>query len=187
MLIPLLTFSALSSVSDAAEFSADMIIEKEGLKTRVYVKGEKLRQEHSAAGMKSITIIRPDKKVMWNIMPEEKMYMEMPLTGKETMNDPRMQQHMQERAEKKYLGEENVNGYLCEKYKYIYYDKSKGSTTVWLAKKLNFAIKVVTQGKNGAVSLEYKNIKEQKLPDSLFELPAGYKKVSMPVMPEMPR
>jgi hypothetical protein len=36
------------------------------------------------------------------------------------------------------------------------------------------------------MSVEYKNIQEKKISDSLFNLPAGYQKMSMPKMPNMP-
>jgi hypothetical protein len=32
--------------------------------------------------------------------------------------------------------------------------------------------------------MEYRNIKLGPLPDSLFELPAGYEKMAMPVIPQ---
>jgi hypothetical protein len=42
------------------------------------------------------------------------------------------------------------------------------------------------EGSSGPMSMEYKNIQEKKLPDSLFKIPAGYQKMSMPSMPNMP-
>jgi hypothetical protein len=34
------------------------------------------------------------------------------------------------------------------------------------------------------ILIEYKNIREKRLPDSLFTIPAGYRKMSMPGMPK---
>jgi hypothetical protein len=39
---------------------------------------------------------------------------------------------------------------------------------------------------SGPMSMEYKNIQEKEIPDSLFKIPAGYQKMSMPMMPKMP-
>ena len=39
---------------------------------------------------------------------------------------------------------------------------------------------------NGEFSMEYKNIKEGNIPATVFEVPAGYQKMSMPAgMPRM--
>ncbi len=41
-------------------------------------------------------------------------------------------------------------------------------------------IKMDSEGSPFKMSSEYKNIKEESVPDSLFELPAGYAKISIP-------
>jgi hypothetical protein len=69
----------LSSSSIAAEFSADLLLKQGGetMTGKVYVKRDKTRQEFVQQGQKQITIFRPDKGVMWVLMPAEKIYMEM--------------------------------------------------------------------------------------------------------------
>jgi outer membrane lipoprotein-sorting protein len=57
---------------------------------------------------------------------------------------------------------------------------------MWISEKLNFPIKTEMEGSSGSMSMEYKNIQEKKIPDSLFNVPAGYQKMSMPSMPKMP-
>jgi outer membrane lipoprotein-sorting protein len=57
--------------------------------------------------------------------------------------------------------------------------------TQWFSKKLNFPIKMEMDGPSGHVTTEYKNIKENGLSSSLFEIPAGYQKMPMPAMPSM--
>ncbi|MCD6297231.1 MAG: DUF4412 domain-containing protein, partial [Deltaproteobacteria bacterium] len=99
---------------------------------------------------------------------------------------PATPEDMEKMGDKKYLGEEKVNGYKCKKYRYTSSDPSVGTTTMWISKKLNFPIKTEMKGSSGPMSMEYKNIEEKKLPDSLFNIPAGYQKMSMPSMPKMP-
>lgn len=56
--------------------------------------------------------------------------------------------------------------------------KEKGAGDVhetWIAKKLGVQIKTV--GKS--YSMEFTNIREGGLPDTLFSVPAGYKRTSM--------
>ena len=118
-------------------------------------------------------------------MPDLRMYMEMSAGGQENIAPPTPEE-MENMAEKKYLGEEKVNGYKCKKYRFTPRDPSVGATTMWISKKLNFPIKTEMKGSSGPMSMEYKNIQEKKIPDSLFNVPAGYQKMSMPTMPKMP-
>ena len=52
----------------AAEFSADMFIVPKGdeaMKGKIFVKGDKVKQETSGDDETQVMIIRPDKKVTW--------------------------------------------------------------------------------------------------------------------------
>jgi outer membrane lipoprotein-sorting protein len=172
----------------AAEFSADMVqTTPQGVfKGKFFVKENNFRQETEMAGEKQIMIFRHDKDTVWMLMPREKMYMEMK-SDPQAQNVPQMDHRtIENMAEKKYLGTETVNGYVCEKNKYTYHDKSMGTMTQWFSKKLNFPIKMEMDGPSGHMTSEYKNIEEKKLSDSLFEIPAGYQKMAMPgMMPGM--
>jgi len=172
---------------NAVEFSADMIQKSPmgNSEGKVFVKGEKFRQEMTMGGQKQIMIFQKEKGIVWVLMPQLKMYMEMTAGGQQDMSPPTPEE-MEKMGEKKYLGEEKVNGYKCKKYRYTPNDKSVGTSTMWISKKINFPIKTEMEGSSGPMSMEYKNIQEKKLPDSLFNIPAGYQKMSMPSMPNMP-
>ena len=176
----------LSSMASAAEFSADLIIDNPQGKFagKVYIKGDKIRQEILKEDMKQVVILRLDKGVTWTLMPENKMYMEISAIGKEA-TDPEIEEKIKDMAEKKSLGKEKVNGYVCEKYQYIYHDKSLGVLTQWLSKRLNYPIKTEYKAEAYHMVTEYKNIKEERIPDSLFEIPSGYQKMQLPMMPGM--
>ncbi len=173
----------LSGMSLAAEFTADMISKgPEGtFEGKVYVKGEKRRQESAHGGERVVTIIRQDKGVLWNLMPEERMYMEMPLIPT-ALDKAEAKKTSKEIAEKTYLGKERVNEYVCEKYTYTYRGKSEGTMTQWVSKELNLPIKTEMKDPKGTMHIEYKNIKREKLPNSLFEIPKGYTKFEIPGM-----
>ena len=175
-----------SSMALAAEFSADLIIDNpQGKFTgKVYVKADKIRQEFLKQDMKQVIILRLDKGVTWSLMPENKMYMEMPGIGKEA-SDPEIEKKIKDMAEKKSLGKEKINGYVCEKYQYIYHDKSLGILTQWFSKRLNYPIKTEYKAAAYQMLTEYKNIKEGRIADSLFEIPSGYQKMQLPMMPGM--
>jgi hypothetical protein len=132
---------------------------------KVFVKGENFRQEMNMGGQNQIMIFQKEKGVVWILMPGQRMYMEMAAGGEQNMAPPTPEE-MQKIGDKK--------------------DLSVGTTTMWISKKLNFPIKTEMEGSSGPMSMEYKNIQEKELPDSLFEIPAGYQKMSMPSMPNMP-
>jgi hypothetical protein len=173
----------LSGSSIAAEFSADLILKQGGTNTtgKVYVKGDKTRQEFVQQGQKQVTIMRPDKGVTWVLMPEEKIYMEMSSQGGATY-DPQLDQNIKDKAEIKLLGKETINGYICDKYQYIYRDTSMGTLTQWISKQLNYPIKSEYKSPSGYMLTEYKNIQEGNVQDSLFEVPGNYMLMSVPGM-----
>lgn len=172
-LISLLSTSAAMAV----EFSADMVIQPKGdqaMTGKIFVKGDKVRQETTEEGETQIMIIRPDKKLTWMITPEEKTYMEMPYQSE----DKTFEEWTADKEQKsKFLGEENVSGIACKKFESV---EDGEKTYFWIAKQFPFPVKV----EDAEVTMEYKNIKEGNIADSLFELPAGYEKMSMPIVPE---
>jgi hypothetical protein len=168
-----------AGLAQAAEFSATMVTKTGGMEIpgKVYVKGDKMRNEIQAAGHPVINIMRPDKKLVWIIMPQQKAYMEMPI-------NPGTQQQMmtlteKQKAKMKKVGSETINGYNCEKYETTMDHQGKSMKVyTWVATDLGVPIKVVSE--DGSFSMEYKDIKTGGVADSLFEAPQGYQKMKMP-------
>jgi len=178
LILTAVILACLLGLAQAAEFSAQVVshMGPQKVKGKVYLKGEKLRQEFSMGGGKSINIARPDKQVTWVIMPAQKFYVEMPLEETDEAKTMRMPK---DKTKMKLVGTETVNGYETDKYETVI--KSNGKTMkfdLWVAKKLGVPIKMVS--KDGSYSMEYLNIKEGNVPDSVFEVPSGYRKMSMP-------
>ena len=168
-----------AGLAQAAEFSATMITKAGGTEIpgKVYVKGDKMRNEIQASGHPIINIMRPDKKLVWIIMPQQKAYMEMPI-------NPGTQQRMmslteKQKAKMKKVGSETIDGYACEKYETTMDQQGKSMKVyTWIATDLGVPIKVVSE--DGSFSMEYKDIKSGEVADSQFEAPQGYKKMKMP-------
>jgi len=183
---------SLSGITFAAEFTADSIQKKHGMeiKSKIYVKGEKMRIDMTKEGGKHSTIYRTDKKKIWMIQHGEKMYMEMPAMV-DTLQASKVDMDISKIADRKKVGTEKVNGYKCNKYLITYKDKSMGTMTQWISKKLDYPIKTVYHSSYGDMYNELKNIKEGKVKNSVFEIPKGYRKMSMPgmggQMPRMPK
>jgi hypothetical protein len=81
----------------------------------------------------------------------------------------------QHEATCKSLGTEMVNGRLCDKYQGTSKDGKTG--TGWIDQKLHFPVKGVS---SDGGSFEFSNIKEGRPDASLFEPPAGYRKMNIP-------
>jgi outer membrane lipoprotein-sorting protein len=169
----------LAGAAQSAEFSATMITKAGGRQTqgKIFVKGDKIRNEMKADGGTQISIIRLDKKVMWLIMPAEKTCMEMPMnpqaTGQMMIERPQEQ-------EMKLLGKETINGYETEKYEISVRHRGKAvKQYIWLSKKLGMPIKMAAA--DGSHSMEYRDIQEGGVPDALFKPPKGYQKMQVPM------
>jgi outer membrane lipoprotein-sorting protein len=165
----------------AAEFSADMVQTLTGqtLNGKIYVKDKKMRMEMPTGGMNHVTIMDPTNRKGYVIMEEQKAYMEIPWSA-EMAASAQSEEEVSKYGEWKDLGSETVNGYPCEKRAFIAKDKSMGEMTQWFSKKLNYPIKMIHKGRQGEIRTEYKNIKEGGVPDSVFQIPAGYSKMDMP-------
>ena len=159
----------------AAEFSADFTMTDAKGKVatgKIYIKGDKIRQEIEAEGQANITILRLDKKISWTLLPENQ-YMEFAL------QDIPTQLQKDEEYETTSLGRETVNGYDCQVTQYTYKNKKAGILVYWVCQNFGYPVKIQTKDAKGKITsiTEYKNIKTEGLADSLFEVPAGYEKM----------
>ncbi len=162
----------------AAEFSAQVITHFQGQESRgkVYVKGNRIRQEFPSGSGVRIVIYNADTKMVWMVRPERKMYLEMPL-GEEMIRD--LMQAAKDRAGMKPLGTETVNGYLSDKYETVF--RENGGELrhyIWIAKKLGMIIKI--DSLDQSFSREYREIKEGGVPEALLAPPPDYEKMSLP-------
>jgi len=178
-LLAALLFST-QAVAAGVQFSADMVQNAGGKtsKMRYFQGDQKLRMEmKSDDGQSATSIIDIKARRMLQLMPEEKMYMEMPLGGQFTAwaADEKTQN---EYYDMKPAGTETINGYLCDKYNLIPKKQGLEKSTTWISRKLGYPIKTVS----ASHSMELTNIREGAQPASLFEVPKGYQK--MPGMDE---
>jgi hypothetical protein len=169
-------------LAQAGEFSADMVITPgtgQAMKGKIYVKGNRTRNEIQSGADKTVNIMDNDAKKVWVLIPDQKMYMEMQPTP-EMAASSQKREELEKMADMKVLGTEKVEGYECDKILYAYRDKSMGVMTQWIARELGYPIKIFYEGAQGKTTLEYKNIKKGGVSDSLFSVPPDYQKMSMP-------
>jgi hypothetical protein len=173
-----------------AQYSADSYTETEDLTLRekVYVAGQKQRKEQDMSGSTQVSIIRGDKGVVWMLMPDEKMYMEMGMQQAQAQ-DPSadLAAYQMERTE---VGPDTVNGIPTTKYKIIMTgaDGTKLGGFQWVTN-TGIQVKLDALSKEGKsterIKLELTNLNIANQDPALFEIPKGYTKMTMPSFPGM--
>jgi len=174
-----------------AEYSADSTIQNEEgtMKQRVYVTPTKERKEMlTGAGEGAIQIFRYDTRVMWQVMPSEKMYMEHAIGGGQGRgNDPSQWTYEDTR-----IGDETLNGMNVTKYKTIATstDGKKYGGFSWRTSE-GISIKqdlLYKEGKETKRMLtELTNVQIGRQDPRLFEIPEGFTKLDMGGMMGMGR
>lgn len=140
----------------------------------------KERSEMQMEGMSMISIIRPDKKLAWQLMPMQKMYMEMDFASAKKMSGKAPDDVTIEK-----VGSDILDGINTTKYKILTKDKSAGGF-IWLSPE-NIPVKMDFLSKEGKdknrITMTLKNLKVEPQEAALFELPEGYQ--PMPSMGNM--
>ena len=172
-------------------FSGDMTMKPkqgEGMKGKIYFSGNKMRMDMNARGHQSIMINDIASKIVYMVMPEQKMYMEMRAGQGMTPHGPKMPDLKSYDPDHPCAGEPDMT---CEKIgtetvndrsteKWVFKNAKSGSTTTaWIDRKLHFPVKSVT---NDGTEMDLTNIQEGASAASMFEVPAGYRKFDVGAM-----
>jgi hypothetical protein len=119
-----------------------------------------------------VTVIRPDKKLIYLIYPNHKAATSMTLPKEEAEAADK-----KTRLEKTALGKETIDGHPCVKNKVIVSDE-KGPilhATTWNATDLkDFPIQIETKEQGNTSVVLYKNVQFEKPEEKQFDVPAGY-------------
>jgi outer membrane lipoprotein-sorting protein len=164
----------------AQELSATIVSTSAGRTEtmKVYMKPDKYRTDVEKAG--SSTIVRRDLNKVWMIMTPQKTYMEMPGVTDEQIKVA--DEKVKGEVSRKVVGSETIDSHPSTKYEVTAkVDDKVMQTYMWWATDINFPVKHAAI--DGSWAMEYRDIKLGGQPDSLFEVPAGYKKMTMPGMP----
>lgn len=190
-LLALLMAVATLAQLPPARFAADMKFTSKNMSStgKLYFGGSKVRMEMNAMGRQSIMITDRQRKVVYMLMPDQHMYMEMSTenAGQRGAGRPPAQDwHTYDPANPcastpdttcQQLGTGMADGRLCTKWLFTH---KRGTTqTVWIDQKTGIPIR--TEGSDGSL-MELTNINQGPQSDSLFEIPAGYTKFDMGAM-----
>lgn len=146
-------------------------------KTKTLRKGKPVKQRgDDTEGMaemgldQQVTLVLPDKQATYIVYPKMKAYCPAPKAAGTTGES---------KTEWKELGKDTVDGHPCVKYE-VTTTNADGSTeqlTAWKATDLkDFIIQTVSVEDGETTTMKFADIKFEKPPASLFELPADYKK-----------
>lgn len=187
MLVFLATIAlvTLAGMARATEFSAETTIDRlrQKQKVRLYVKGQKMREEMvDTFGQKQILIARPGKGQTFMLYPKTKTYIAVPAAAAMSPVG-RNEDALKKIGTRRLIGQEKINGYFCYKYEIIFHNRYRGKMILWVARELNYPIRMIqVDGPPvGALNRELTNIKEGGVKDSLFEIPGDYRKIKKPV------
>lgn len=175
---------ALAMQPSVAEYSADWTMETEdgAFKATVYQAPNKERREMSDGGDKMIMITRRDKKIAWNLMPSDRMYMEMKISDPKVSKTDTSNYDYEQTT----VGPDTINGVKTIKSKIIMKEKKPNGSKMagfWWVTKDGIMMKLdvisVEKGKKDRMKMELDNLKIGKQDPALFEVPSGYSKMDM--------
>jgi hypothetical protein len=183
LLLAPLAVSAAPPPEVQVDYSADSTMETEGgmtMKSRIYHTVNKDRMEMGGSdGMTSI--VRKDKKVVWQLMGN--MYMEMAMDASNTSGTDAF-----DLVEQVEVGQETINGVKTTKSKVVAVKKDgsgKFGGFFWTTKE-GITVKMDMLSKEGdkkmRMTSELTNLKIEKQDPTLFEIPVGYTKNDMGAM-----
>lgn len=180
-LVAVTLLAALAAPVYALEFSADVVTEAKGQRMdgRIYVADKKVRMDMAGTS----TITRMDKNVTWLLMPQQPLYMEQPIDPARIAGAT---EKMPGEVSRTPLGTDLVDGRPADKFRITYTGPGgEASVDQWVDKATGIPVKTVAI--DGSWTMEYRNLNAGPQDPSLFEIPAGYKKFSMPTMADMMR
>jgi hypothetical protein len=181
----LLSFAATGFAQKVTDYTADQVTMsadgKPVSQSKVYFSGGKMRLDDAMpqSGAKLVIIYRSDLKKNFMLNTDKKTYTERDLDEKD-LNASIMSMGSVKNRKEKALGEEAVNGYKCSKKEIeaeieVMGFKNTSRSVVWQSPKFDLPLR--TRSDSGQIT-ELRNIREEKPAAAVFEIPAGYSKVS---------
>ncbi len=170
-------FLMIPGMAWSAEFSALMMVKDGGkmMPGKIFFQNGKMRQEFQDEEGQTITIVRPDQKKIWVVLPQDRTYLEIALKSR---LPGQFIQIPPDALQKRLVGTETVCGYATDKYEVTVRGGKEGieKQTFWMVKKFGVPIKVVCKDRDFCI--EYRSIKEGGVAERLFDPPPGFKKVT---------
>ena len=163
----------------AKQFSTDQVItDKSGttIANKMFMDGDKIRTEMNAHGVDVVSIVLPDERKIYSILPSQKMVMVMPFDAAKFKDQTDAFNGKFELA-----GSEVVEGIPCTKYREVVDNKTY---FLWTDAMHNIPVRMTAA--DGSFTAVWKNYKVGPQDPALFVIPDGYQTMAMPAMPQLP-
>lgn len=155
-----------------------------GITQAFFSKPDKTRAEMTVEGMQVIQIWRQDKEVVWSLMPQRGMAVEIPFGSEQAASPLDTLQEDGVTFESRLVASENVNGVAANRY-YVSGKSEDGSLSeghIWTTRE-NITVRIrMTNSSPGYPPQEFHydltNLVVKDQPDFLFEVPASYQAIS---------
>lgn len=163
----------------AEDFAADVVnrTASGSVSGRIFVSKDKVRLETGPI----IMITRIDRNTAFIVMPEQKTYIEQRI-------DPNIiaisSEKMPGEIERKFIGEETIEGRNVKKYR-VTYNSKNGEVPIfqWIDNDLLMPVKAAST--DGSWEFELSKIVPGPQSDSVFSIPDGYKKLVIPSVEDL--
>ncbi|WP_170291654.1 LolA family protein [Heliobacterium mobile] len=182
----------LAKAKDIKTISYTMVMTGDGkelAKSKMWMKGQKVKMEMSDGAMKGTFYVDSAKKVAYTYIPEQNTAMKMDMAQFENKKSktPLDYGEQLEADETKYsvIGDEDLRGEPCK----VVEAKDKDAVSkLWISKKLGMPIRVESKNNGTLNTIDFIDFETADIPDSQFELPAGVQIVDMnDLMKGMPK
>ncbi len=142
----------------------------------VHYDGGKERFEMTMEGQQQVMIRREDKQLLYMVMPQMGMGMEMQLGGQASMPGamPGARDYAELQPEE--VGRETIAGEETTKYRVM----AEGMTIFIWASDDGIPLRMEGEGPEGRFTMELSDIERGPQPAELFEVPAGIQMMQMP-------
>ena len=205
LLVPLLATAAFAGIYYEEEVKSGA----QATKLVFYISGAKARIEMRRQGTAGVMIQRFDQGKIYQLTPQNKMYLERAIPELTPEQEAQVQVTVTKTEETKRIGNYNCTRYEVtikgfanmppegvtvqqwmtsdadvadefEKFSYAENRALSAKVATQLAKLEGFPMEVVTTTPSGSTTATVTTVKKQDIPDSMFEVPADYQKVTMP-------
>lgn len=171
--------SPLCAEAFSVSYEQDVTTPGQALHSKVLIKDSYFRIETSISGIQAIVI--KNGKGTFQYLPQQGIVMPMPALGpnNQIIDHPDDYLGYLKEQNAKLLRTETKGGYDCGVY--LYTDpKSRSEVTAWVAKSLQFPVRVEINGSEGRMAVDLNNIVlGAGIEDSAFEVPAGAQMTSI--------
>ncbi len=183
LLLWVATAHAQLELQPQVAFSASRVMSISGVDQTMegpyYYSPGRHRSEMDAAGQTITAIIREDRNLIWMLMPQMNMYMELSFDERELGRGGAFEGA--EVLQSRELGREEVNGMRTTRYEITVRNPGGDSATgtVWAtAEMIPMKMDMVVDSGERVV-VELRDVRIEPQPDELFEVPAGYTGMSL--------